>query len=82
MDGQARARGHVDIIAKDELVLAVGAVLGVVCWDQGFRSIFTSEAGASGRVAWIEDDGRDFVYTRRTDMLVSDLGAMNPSMQH
>jgi hypothetical protein len=61
VDGQTGPWSHKDIITVDELLLAVGAVFAVVCWNQGFGSIFTSEASASGGVARVEDNGGDFI---------------------
>jgi hypothetical protein len=71
VDGHRGARSDKDVIAENELFLAVRIVFAVVCWDQGFGGIFTGEASASGGVAWIEDNGGDFIYTSRGDYLAS-----------
>jgi len=47
------------IVAKDEASIGGCAIMRV---DEGFRCVFSCEAGAHTGVAWVEDDGGDFVY--------------------
>ena len=52
------------VVAKD-VTRRVGAIIcrksAVVGWNDGFGNVFACEAGTSGRVAWVKDQGRYLV---------------------